>query len=134
MYASHEPVSPGCLPLKVLLVCPRGEYVDSMRKLARNLLPDTQVLWVDNADEAVRRANHAAPQLAIVDARLDRASGSSLARQLEDCGGGIDGMRFDEPQATAVRENSVWHWSELPRAVAWWVRHQRLPVPALLAR
>lgn len=118
-----EPSSPA--PLQVLLVCPRGEYLDSVRDLARHLARETEIRWTTNPTEALQQLKQARPALAIVDARLDRASGSALSRELQHNGDDVELMRFDERQASvAPGDPRVWHWSELPRAMAWWARRQ----------
>ncbi|WP_439590162.1 hypothetical protein [Hydrogenophaga sp.] len=63
--------------------------------------------------------------LAIVDARLDRASGRTLSRELQNNADDLEVMRFDERRASAAPgDPGVWHWSELPRAMAWWARRK----------
>lgn len=110
-------------PLQVLLVCPRGEYLDSVRDLARHLARETQIRWTTNPIDALEKLKQARPALAIVDARLDRASGSALTRELQHNSDDVEVMRFDERRASAAPgDPGVWHWSELPRAMAWWAR------------
>ncbi|WP_439590163.1 hypothetical protein [Hydrogenophaga sp.] len=48
-----EPTQPA--PLQVLLVCPRGEYLDSVRDLARHLARATEVHWTANPSDALRQ-------------------------------------------------------------------------------
>lgn len=118
-----EPSSPA--PLQVLLVCPRGEYLDSVRDLARHLERSTEIRWTTNSADALQQLKQARPALAIVDARLDRASGSALTRELQHNADAVEVMRFDERRASAAPgDPGVWHWSELPRAMAWWARRQ----------
>lgn len=120
-----EPTQP--VPLQVLLVCPRGEYLDSVRDLARQMARSTEVLWTADPADALRQVRQARPVLAIVDARLDRASGSALTRGLQH-DQDLDVMRFDERRASAgPGDPGVWHWSELPRAIAWWARRLQRP-------
>ncbi len=119
-------------PLQVLLVCPRGEYLDSVRDLARHLARETQVLWTANPSEALQQIKQAPPALAIVDARLDRATGSALTRELQHGADAVEVMRFDERRASAAPgDPGVWHWSELPRALAWWARRRPRHQPSL---
>lgn len=126
-----EPTQP--VPLQVLMVCPRGEYLDSVRDLARHMTRATEVLWASDPAEALRQVQQARPVLAIVDARLDRASGSALTRELQHGNQALDVMRFEERRASvAPGDPGVWHWSELPRAIAWWAR--RLQRPAAPSR
>lgn len=114
-------------PLQVLLVCPRGEYLDSVRDLARHLAHATEIHWTTDAVDALRQSKLARPVLAIVDARMDRASGSALTRELQHNDGDLEVMRFDERRASvAPGDPRVWHWSELPRAIAWWARRVQL--------
>lgn len=118
-----EPSRPA--PLQVLLVCPRGEYLDSVRDLARQLEQSTDIRWSANSTDALQQLRQTRPALAIVDARLDRASGSTLTRELQGSVDAVEVMRFDERRAPAAPgDPSVWHWSELPRALAWWARRQ----------
>lgn len=117
----YEPVQSA--PLQVLLVCPRGEYLDSVRDLARHLKRETKIRWTTNPIDALEQIKQAPPALAIVDARLDRASGSALTRELRHNVDDVELMRFDERRASvAPGDPGVWHWSELPRAMAWWAR------------
>lgn len=118
-HPNSEPISPA--PVQVLLVCPRGEYLDSVRDLARHLAPATEIRWTTNATDALHQLKQARPALAIVDARLDRAGGSALTRELQHGVDDVAVMRFDERRASVEPgDPGVWHWSELPRALAWW--------------
>lgn len=113
-------------PLQVLLVCPRGEYLDSVRDLTRDMARDTTLHWTADPTDALRRMQHAQPVLAIVDARLDRACGSALTRALQQRFDELDVMRFEERCASVEPgDPGVWHWSELRRAIAWWAQRKR---------
>ena len=94
-------------PLQVLLVCPRGEYLDSVRDLARHLAHATQIHWTNDPADALRQSRQSRPVLAIVDARLDRASGSALTRELQHSMLDLEVMRFDERRASVARTASA---------------------------
>ena len=114
--------SPHGSPLQVLLVCPRGEHVDAVRRLAQQGPRETRVHWTADPEQAVRMAMALAPELAIVDARIDRATACELVSRLVGCHADMSVMTFDDRGAPALREMpSTWHWSELQRAVNWWL-------------
>ena len=114
-------------PLQVLVVCPRGEYLDTVRGLTRHWALDAELHWTADPAVAVQRAQQSTPSLAIVDARIDRASGCSLSRELTLARADLDVMSFDDRGVFNVcSRQSTWHWSELPRAISWWMqRHLR---------
>ena len=120
-------------PLQLLVVCPRGERLETVRGLARRWARPTQIYWTADPSDALRRARQEPLVLAIVDARLDRASGHSLSRSLAQHRADIDVLRFDEPATLAAHsEPSTWLWAELPRAIQWWVqRHQQPSTPVV---
>lgn len=110
-------------PLQLLLVCPRGEHLETVRQLTNRWPHATHVHWTADPADALRHALTSSLALAIVDARIDRASGRALIRQLGHSHARIDVMSFDDRAAHA---QSSWHWSELSRAVTWWLqRHLR---------
>jgi hypothetical protein len=119
-------------PLRVLLVCARCEYVGIVRDIARRWGRPAHIQWTADPTEALRMAAENPPALAIVDARVDRASGCSLIPDLEQLCRGIDVLAFDERCVPApLSQRSTWHWPELPRAVTWWVERYARPRPAL---
>jgi len=119
-------------PLQVLVVCPRGEYLDTVRDLASHWMCSTQIHWTADPVAALQRAQQSPPTLAIVDARIDRASGCMLSRELTLGRSDLDVLSFDDPGINSAHcHPSTWHWSELPRAIAWWVqRHLPSTHPA----
>lgn len=115
-------------PLQVLVVCPRGEYLDTVRGLTRHWARDTEVHWTADPAAALQRAQQSPPALAILDARIDRASGCVLSRELALARTDLDVMSFDDRGASSVRcQHSTWHWSELPRAISWWLQRHLQP-------
>lgn len=118
-------------PVQVLVVCPRGEYLDTVRGLTRHWACNTEVHWTANPAVALERAQRSLPALAILDARIDRASGCALSRELALARADLDVMSFDDRDVSSVRSrHSTWHWSELPRAIGWWVqRHLQAGAP-----
>lgn len=121
--------SPTTEPLQLLVVCPRGERLETVRELARQWSLPSQIHWTADPAEAVQRALAQPLALVIVDARLDRASGCALLRNLAQAGRRLEVMTFDEPGTPArLRPASTWHWSELPRAIGWWVQRKLSPV------
>jgi hypothetical protein len=116
-------------PLQVLLVCPRGEHLNMVRSLASQWPLATHIHWTADPAAAMRHAGRTRPVLAIVDARLDRASGRALIEQLgRDAD--IDVMAFDDRGAPHLQSGgSTWHWHELPRAINWWLERHLHPAP-----
>lgn len=109
--------------LQVLVVCPRGEYLDTVRGLTRHWAGSTQLHWTADPVVALQRVQQSAPSLAILDARIDRASGCALSRALALSRTDLDVMSFDDRDVSSVRsQHSTWHWSELPRAIKWWMQ------------
>lgn len=128
----HRPAPTDAQPLQVLVVCPRGEHLDAVRDLARHWERSTQIHWTTDPAEALERIRRSPPALAILDARLDRASGHRLSRELALTAADLDVLSFDTPGASAARNrSSTWHWAELPRAIAWWWQ-RHLPATAPL--
>ncbi len=128
----HRPAPIDTPPLQVLVVCPRGEYLDTVRGLVSDWVRSTQIFWTVDPVAALRRAQQSPPALAIVDARIDRASGCMLSRELALVPVDMDVLSFDDPSASCVHcQPSTWHWSELPRAITWWWR-RHLPAAAPL--
>jgi hypothetical protein len=124
MIASPHPTK-AASPLQVLVVCPRGEYLDAVRGLAIRWKCNAQIHWTADPLDALRRAQLSPPALAILDARIDRASGCLLSRELALGSSALDVLSFDAPGVHGTHcHPSTWHWSELPRAVAWWVQRQ----------
>ncbi len=121
-------------PLQVLLVCSRGEHLLRVRSLASRWPQAAHIDWTADPEEAMRRARHCPPHLAIVDARLDRACNQRLSESLRRDRPDLVVMNFDEwSQPPAPGCSSHWHWSELPRATAWWVqRHFAERAPLLI--
>lgn len=118
------PVSTLTAPLQVLLVCSRGEHLEAVRHLANQWPHASRIQWTPDPADAVHLARQARPALAIVDARIHRASGCSLIDQLGSSHADIAVMTFDDRGAPALPSHSTWHWPELSRAVTWWLnRH-----------
>jgi hypothetical protein len=110
-------------PLQVLLVCSRGEHLQSVRSLASRWPQAAHIHWTPDPEEAMRRARSCPPHLAILDARLDRACDRWLSEGLRRDRPDLVVMNFDEEGRPAAHgRSSHWHWSELPRATAWWVQ------------
>lgn len=119
-------------PLQVLVVCPRGEYLDTVRGITRHWASGAELHWTADPAVALQRAQQAAPALAILDARIDRASGCALSRELALARGDLDVMSFDDRGVSSVRNrHSTWHWSELPRAISWWMQRHMQTVPPI---
>lgn len=126
----HRPAPIDTQPLQVLVVCPRGEYLDAVRGLIGDWVHSTQIFWTADPVAALQRAQQSPPALAIVDARIDRASGCRLSRELALVPNDVDVLSFDHPGASCVHcQHSTWHWSELPRAITWWVQRHLVPMP-----
>ncbi|MBW0168792.1 MAG: hypothetical protein KXJ61_01055 [Hydrogenophaga sp.] len=120
-------------PLQLLVVCPRGERLETVRELTRSWVRSAQILWTADPGDALRRAREEPLVLAIVDARLDRASGHALSRSLAQHRADIDVLRFDESATLASpSQPSTWLWAELPRAIRWWVQRHQQPSPAIV--
>ena len=119
--------------VQVLLVCPRGEHMQRVRSLASRWPQAAHIDWTADPEEAMRRARRCPPHLAIVDARLDRACNRWLSENLRRDRPDLVVMNFDEwSQALAPGRSGHWHWSELPRATAWWVQRHFAERPPLL--
>lgn len=118
--------------LQVLVVCPRGEYLDTVRGLTRHWACNTELHWTADPAAALQRAQQSTPSLAILDARIDRASGRALSRELALANADLDVMSFDDRGVSSVRsQHSTWHWSELPRAISWWMQRHLQPAPPI---
>lgn len=130
---NDDHASQGDIPLlRVLVVCARCGYVGIVRDIARQWGRPVHVQWTADIAEALRLVAECPPALAIVDARVDRASGCALIRELERRCAGVDVLTFDERCAPApLAQRSTWHWPELPRAINWWVQRYLRPAPAL---
>jgi hypothetical protein len=128
---ASRPAPVGDHPLQLLVVCPRGEYLDTVRGLTLHWARDTEVHWTADPAAALQHARHSQPALAILDARIDRASGCALSRELALSRADLVVMSFDDRDAFSVSgTRSTWHWSELPRAITWWVqRNLRAGLP-----
>jgi hypothetical protein len=119
-------------PLQVLVVCPRGEYLDTVRGLARHWACDAELHWTADPAAALQHAQQSLPSLAILDARIDRASGCALSRELALTRADLDVMSFDDRDVSSVRSrHSTWHWSELPRAISWWMQRHLQAAPPI---
>ncbi|MGV3726695.1 hypothetical protein [Hydrogenophaga sp.] len=115
-------------PLQLLVVCPRGERLETVRSLTRSWARPTQIHWTADPGDALRRARDEPLVLAIVDARLDRACGHTLTRSLAHNRADMDVLRFDEAATlTSQGQPSAWLWAELPRAIQWWVQRHQAP-------
>jgi len=122
-------------PLQLLVVCPRGERLETVRGLTRSWLRPAQIHWTADPGEALRRARHEPLVLAIVDARLDRACGHTLSRSLAHHRADMDVLSFDEPATLAAHDHpSTWLWAELPPAIHWWMQRHQQPAPAVVYR
>ncbi len=119
--------SPDAPPLQVLLVCPRGEHLETVRYLTSLWPRAAQIHWTAYPADALLRARRARLALAIVDARIDRASGCTLIQQLRSHAD-IDVMTFDD---RGSHTQSSWHWPELPRAITWWLQRHLQPAAAI---
>ena len=109
--------------LQVLLVCPRGEHLQRVRSLVSRWPQAAQVHWTPDPEDALRLARASWPQLAIVDARLERACATSLSARLRRLSPRLIVMSFDEPGSLGCEgPGSNWHWSELAKATDWWAR------------
>jgi hypothetical protein len=121
--ATNTVPSPDFLPMQVLLVCTRGEYLQRVRGLSSRWPHTAHIHWTPDPHEAMHRARSCAPHLAIVDARLDRACDRWLSESLRRERPDLLVMSFDEQgQRPAHGRGSHWYWSELPRATAWFVK------------
>jgi hypothetical protein len=118
-------------PLQVVLVCPRGEHLETVRHLARQWPRAARIHWTADPADALRHAQASAPALAIVDARIDRASGCALIDQLGNSHASIDILAFDDRGTPRACSHSTWHWPELSRAVTWWMQRHLQPASAV---
>jgi len=127
-----RPVALDTHPLQVLVVCPRGEYLDTVRDLTRHWDASAELHWAADPAMALQRAQQSAPSLAILDARIDRASGCVLSRELALARTDLDVMSFDDRGVSSVcSRHSTWHWSELPRALGWWMQRHLQAAPPI---
>lgn len=111
----------GAGPLQLLIVCPRGEQLDTARRLARQRSGHHALHWTDDPDRAVQLAVQHTPDLAIVDARIDRATAGDLVQRLNRCNTAMVVLSFDDRSTASLRQtHSTWYWNELPRALHWW--------------
>jgi hypothetical protein len=114
---------PGTPLLRVLVVCGRGEHLQRVRCLASRWPQAAHVHWIPDPEDALQYARVSVPQLAIVDARLERACASSLGMRLRSVSPDLVVMNFDVPSGMhGDAPDSHWHWSELGKATDWWVR------------
>lgn len=114
-------------PMTVLVVCARGEHLDAVRRITREWPRATQVRWTVDPIEALRQVQDSAPALVIVEARLDRGCGFALIELLRHARPGLEVLAFDDPHSNPRRQQrSTWRWSELPRAIDWWLQHHPL--------
>lgn len=112
-------------PLQLLIVCPRGEHLDTARRLARQRSGHHAVHWTVDPERAVQlalqMAQQRAPALAIVDARIDRATAGDLVQRLNRCCGQMAVLSFDDRDSPISKQApSTWYWAEMPRAMDWW--------------
>lgn len=112
-------------PIGVLMVCARNEQVQALRHLVAAWPRPVQVHWTTDPLEALRLALHEAPRLALLDARLERAGGKALSRQLARWNAELEVFLFDDREALGSPSmHSTWLWTELPRVLSWWAgRH-----------
>lgn len=111
------------VPLRVLVVCGRSAQVQSVRRIVATWPRQVDVLWTTDPLEAVRLTLGESPDLAIVDARMDRAGGQALIRQIARWNAELEIFAFDERDMLgSLPQPSTWHWSELPMVLAWWAR------------
>lgn len=116
--------------LDVLAVCPRGQTLQDVRALIAQWPVPARVRWTCDPVDALRLAINQRPALVLVDARLDRAGGRALISQLARWRNDLDVFAFDEPQHCDPRSQaSLWHWSELPRVLRWWVQRYLCQAP-----
>lgn len=112
-------------PVGVLMVCARNEQVQTLRRLVTTWPFPVRVHWTTDPLDALRLTLHEAPRLALVDARLERAGGKALSRQLARWNAELEVFVFDEQEALGNPVmHSTWLWSELPRVLAWWLGRQ----------
>jgi hypothetical protein len=123
--ADSEPVL-----LDVLAVCPRGQTLQDVRTLIAQWPVPARVRWTSDPVDALRLAITQRPALVLVDARLDRAGGRALIGQLMRWRADLDVFAFDEPHNLDARAHArLWHWSELPRVLRWWVQRHLCQAP-----
>ena len=110
-------------PLRVLVVCGRNAQVQAVRRIVATWPRQVDVLWTTDPLEAVRLTLAASPDLAIVDARMDRAGGKALIRQIARWNAGLEVFAFDERDTLgSLPQPSTWHWSELAMVLSWWAK------------
>lgn len=128
--AATESTATQEVPLHVLVVCPRGQTLQDVRALIGQWPVPAHVRWTSDPVEALRLALAQRPALVLVDARLDRAGGRALIAQLLRSNNQLDVFAFDEPHLPGLRARpSLWHWSELPRVLRWWVQRHLCQAP-----
>ena len=116
--------------LVVLAVCPRGQILEDVRAQVAAWPVAACVRWTADPIDALRIALLHPPTLVVVDARLDRAGGRALVSQLARWRADLEVFAFDDPPAEGLRaQPSLWHWSELPRVLRWWVRRHLEQLP-----
>ena len=119
-------------PLRLLVVCGRSAQVQAVRGIVAAWPRAVDVQWTTDPLEAVRLTLAESPHLAIVDARMDRAGGKALIRQIARWNAGLEVFAFDERDTLgSLPQPSTWHWSELAMVLSWWARrHLGLPPDA----
>lgn len=116
--------------LDVLAVCPRGQTLQDVRALIAQWPVPARVRWTSDPVDALRLAITQRPALVLVDARLDRAGGRALVNQFARWRADLDVFAFDERHHHDPRSQpSLWHWSELPRVLRWWVQRHLCQAP-----
>lgn len=110
-------------PLRVLVVCGRSAQVQAVRRIVATWPRRVEVQWTTDPLEAVRLTLNASPHLALVDARLDRAAGQALVRQIARWKPEMEVLAFDERHMLDSQPRpSTWHWSELAMVLSWWAK------------
>lgn len=126
----HTPCPNQDAALVVLAVCPRGQILQDLRAQVAAWPVAACVRWTADPVEALRIALTDPPALVVVDARLDRSGGRALVSQLARWRTDLDVFAFDDPPTEGLRaQPSLWHWSELPRVLRWWVKRHLVQLP-----
>lgn len=110
-------------PLRVLVVCGRNAQVQAVRRIVATWPRRVEMLWTTDPLEAMRLTLNESPHLALVDARLDRAGGQALIRQIARWSPELEVLAFDERHLLgSLPQPSTWHWSELAMVLSWWAK------------
>lgn len=120
--------SPAQEVLEVWLVCCRGERLTGARQALMDILQPwgqrARVQWAPDARDVLRHLHDRPIALAVVDARMDRACQGHLLPALEQQH--IDTLCMEELDDLRAGTPHSWCWSELPRALQFWLRRHDL--------